>query len=208
MNGHAHDDPLKTAPNTTATTAPLHQSTAQSAPNSSHFAGFMQWLSPHYAPNNPKHWNQEGMNLAALPSSCAHATLLFYVFGPSALHVASMAASTPPPELTTALAQFFEPCYSRLPNYDASSPNCKPVEALATAWANDELAGYGSYSNFPVGLEEGDKDIEVMREGVPGRGLWFAGEHTAPFVALGTVTGAWWSGEGVAKRISHLYGCE
>lgn len=28
-----------------------------------------------------------------------------------------------------------------------------------------------------------------------------AGEHTAPFVALGTVTGAYWSGEGVARRI-------
>lgn len=45
-----------------------------------------------------------------------------------------------------------------------------------------------------------------MREGVPGRGLWFAGEHTSPFVALGTVTGAYWSGEGVAGRIAMAYG--
>ena len=40
-----------------------------------------------------------------------------------------------------------------------------------------------------------------MREGMPGVGLWFAGEHTAPFVALGTSTGAYWSGEKVAERI-------
>jgi len=45
-----------------------------------------------------------------------------------------------------------------------------------------------------------------MRKGVPEKGLWFAGEHTAPFVALGTVTGAWWAGEGVGKRIVRAYG--
>lgn len=43
---------------------------------------------------------------------------------------------------------------------------------------------YGSYCNFQVGLENGDKDIEVMRHGMPERGIWLAGEHTAPFVAL------------------------
>lgn len=37
------------------------------------------------------------------------------------------------------------------------------------------------------------------------RGVWFAGEHTAPFVALGTTTGAVWSGESVAGRICALY---
>ena len=168
----------------------------------------MQWMSPHYAPGNSQRWDQEGMNLAALPSSCAHPTLLFYVFGPCALHIASIAASTPPSELTMTLSKFFEPYYSRLPNYDAESSKCQPVEALATAWANDEFAGHGSYCNFPIGLEEGDKDVETLREGVPVRGLWFAGEHTAPFVALGTVTGAWWSGEGVAKRICQVYGMD
>ena len=38
------------------------------------------------------------------------------------------------------------------------------------------------------------------------RGIWFAGEATAPFVALGTVTGAYLSGEIVAKKIASLYG--
>lgn len=45
-----------------------------------------------------------------------------------------------------------------------------------------------------------------MREGLSERGVWFAGEHVAPFVALGTVTGAYWSGEGVAGRLAQAYG--
>ncbi|KAI9663626.1 MAG: hypothetical protein M1821_007116 [Bathelium mastoideum] len=206
ISSTTHDNPLKTVPNTTATTAPLHQSSDPSKPASPCFAGFIQWATPHYAPDNPQHWNQEGINLAALSSSCAHPTLLFYVFGSCALHIAEIAASTPPAQQTEIITKFFQPYFSRLPNYDAASADCTPVEALATVWANDEHAGYGSYSNFPVGIEEADRDIEVMREGVPERGLWFAGEHTAPFIALGTVTGAWWSGEGVAGRICKLYG--
>lgn len=51
-----------------------------------------------------------------------------------------------------------------------------------------------------------DRDIEALREGCPDRGIWFAGEHTAPFIALGTVTGAYWSGEAVGRRIAAAYG--
>jgi len=57
-----------------------------------------------------------------------------------------------------------------------------------------------------TGLKEADKDIEVIRAGLPGRSLWFAGEHTAPFIALGTTTGAYLSGECVANRIAAAYG--
>jgi hypothetical protein len=70
----------------------------------------------------------------------------------------------------------------------------------------DELSGHGSYTTFRTGLERGDEDIEIIREGLTDRKLWFAGEHCAPFVALGTVTGAYWSGEAVAKRIAQIYG--
>ena len=49
-----------------------------------------------------------------------------------------------------------------------------------------------------VGLED---DIRALRAGLPERGLWLAGEHTAPFVALGTLTGAYWSGEAVGMRV-------
>ena len=43
-------------------------------------------------------------------------------------------------------------------------------------------------------VEEGDEREEKKA------GLWFAGEHVAPFVALGTTTGAWWSGEAVGEE--------
>lgn len=48
--------------------------------------------------------------------------------------------------------------------------------------------------------------MKAMRLGVPERRLWFAGEHTAPFEELGTVAGAYLSGEGVALRILEGYG--
>lgn len=83
---------------------------------------------------------------------------------------------------------------------------CQPTGCFATDWLHDDLAGNGSYSNFQVGLQDGDRDICAMREGVPSEGVWLAGEHTAPFVALGTVTGAYWSGESVGRRIAETYG--
>jgi hypothetical protein len=64
-------------------------------------------------------------------------------------------------------------------------------------------------TNFQISDEVGeaeeevllDEDVRALREGMPERGIWFAGEHTAPFVALGTSTGAYWSGESVGIRI-------
>lgn len=103
------------------------------------------------------------------------------------------------------MINFFKPYFSLLPNYDPNSQDCKPVCCLPTNWVLDEFAGNGSYTTFRTGLEEGDKDIEIMRAGLPERSLWFAGEHTAPFVALGTVTGAYWSGEAVGKSIGEAY---
>ncbi|KAL9035949.1 MAG: hypothetical protein Q9180_004580 [Flavoplaca navasiana] len=134
--------------------------------------------------------------------------------GALATHITALASKLDPAssQYLTALSNFFKPYYSLLPNYNPSSPSCTPTHALATNWQNDEYAGWGSYSNFQisdpeaVGKVELDRDIEVMREGLPERRLWFAGEHTAPVVALGTVTGAWWGGEGVAKRILKAYG--
>src|SRR6202042_15364 len=101
---------------------------------------------------------------------------------------------------------FLEPLLKCLPNYDTSAPNCEPVSFLFTNWSNDSLAGNGSYTFFPVGGTELDADVECLREGLPDRGIWLAGEHTAPFVALGTLTGAYWSGESVGMRILRAYG--
>jgi hypothetical protein len=61
---------------------------------------------------------------------------------------------------------------------------------------------------------DGDVDVRVNGDSTtstpslslsPG-GLWLAGEHVAPFVALGTTTGAYWSGEGVARRVCGKWG--
>lgn len=203
---NAHLDPEKKTPNVTATTQPLHQPQSTTMSPRPTRSGFTHWLSPTYAPSNPQNWDQQSCNLAALPDSTAHPTLLFYIYGPCATHIASLLSNTSAEHHDKLLTDWFEPYLSRLPNYSASSARCKPTGVLATAWANDEFAGYGSYCNFQIGLEEGDKDIEVMRYGMPERGVWIAGEHTAPFVALGTSTGAYWSGEGVGERIMKAHG--
>ncbi|KAI8219785.1 hypothetical protein K4K55_011940 [Colletotrichum sp. SAR 10_96] len=169
--------------------------------------GFCQWLAPTYSAKlNPKRWNQEIVELASLgPDS--HPTLLFYIFGDESKYITEEVAKLKTiPERNYFLYDFFRPYYSRMPGYDERSPDCRPTGCLATDWLRDDLAGNGSYSNFQVGLEEGDKDVEAMREGVPEGGLWLAGEHTAPFVALGTATGAYWSGESVGLRVAEAYG--
>ncbi|EON64076.1 hypothetical protein W97_03306 [Coniosporium apollinis CBS 100218] len=196
-------------PNVTATTAPLHQPEPQDASSSKHYPGFTHWTRPFYAKStNPDCWNQECVNLAALPSSVAHPTLLFYHYGAQSQWISSLLRTEP--DWKRILLDFFQPYFSRLPNYSPDSDDCKPTDLLTTGWAGDEFAGHGSYCNFQVGLEKGDEDIEVMRDGMPERGVWLAGEHTAPFVALGTVTGAYWSGQAVALRIAkaHRLECE
>lgn len=211
-------DPSNATPNVTSKTAPLHQPPSNNQ-HQNHYPGFTHWLAPTYAPDtNRKQWDQQAMNFAALPGSTAHPTLLFYIYGDCAKHIASLfptnkdkpSFSPPPsnPEIDAKLTAFFTPYISRLPHYNPSNPSCTPSAILATAWAADEFAGYGSYSNFQTGAENLDKDIEALREGCPERGVWFAGEHTAPFVALGTSTGAYWAGEGVAGRIVGAYGLE
>jgi hypothetical protein len=238
QNGHLESTTKNDMPNTTATTQPLHHPTiphpyskeiakdtprcppiasARLSPSqgptnpeepSTQYPGFTNFVSPTYSSENPSSWTQECLNLAALPSSVAHPTLLFYTSGPSSTHIASILKAHPLNSISRhgALWSFFEPYVSRLPNYSNLDPNCQSSGILATGWENDEFAGWGSYTNFPVGLERGDEDVIALRGGVPERGIWFAGEHCAPFVALGTVTGAWWSGDGVGKRIGSAYG--
>ncbi|KAL4810355.1 hypothetical protein BDV18DRAFT_130827 [Aspergillus unguis] len=190
---------------------------------------FAQFLDPSYHDNHPADipWDQECFSLAALPAKTAQPTLLFYTYGPCSSYIVNKltSLSTAPPDSTphlnnanqtkafgpstpqyTFLNTLFSPFYSRLPNYSPSNPSCAPVSILPTTWQADPYAGNGSYSNFQIGLTQGDKDIEVLRAGMGlDRGVWFAGEHTAPFVALGTTTGAVWSGEAVAGRICALY---
>ncbi|EGD95596.1 flavin containing amine oxidase [Trichophyton tonsurans CBS 112818] len=167
-----------------------------------------QFFSPSYVdhPSTP-YWNQECLSLADLPGSCAHPTLLFYTYGTCAEHVVSSISAHPADseEYYSILYSFLLPYISRLPGYDEQSPSCKPTGFLATEWQTDPLAGNGSYSNFQTGLTDGLGDIEAMREGMGvDRGIWLAGEHTAPIVGLGTAAGAYWSGEEVARRICSM----
>ncbi|KAL8797249.1 MAG: hypothetical protein Q9182_007233 [Xanthomendoza sp. 2 TL-2023] len=170
---------------------------------------FTQWLAPTYTPNN---YPLECAFLSSLPAPHAHPTLLFYMHGPVAKHITTLTSPLPlsSPSYLTTLATFFRPYYALLPNYN---PTCHhPTAALATNWQNDEFAGWGSYSNFQTsdpereGVRELDGDIRAVREGMPERGVWFAGEHVGPFVALGTVSGAWLSGEAVAGRVLRAFG--
>lgn len=147
-------------------------------------------MSPGYAKeSNPERWTQEIVELASSTPSTAQPTLLFYTYGDQSQYLTREVAKLPTKEKKDAfLYDFFKPYYSRLPHYEEHH---HPVGCFATSWLQDELAGNGSYSNFQVGLTEGDEDIAVMREGLPQRGLWFAGEHTSPLIALGTATGAY-----------------
>lgn len=169
--------------------------------------GFCQWLAPNYAADiNPKRWTHEVVELASMSPATSQPTLLFYIYGEESQLITSAAQSLDSKERHDFLCAFFKPYYSRLPHFEEKDPKCQPTGSFATDWLHDDLAGNGSYSNFQVGLTEGDEDICAMREGVPEQGIWLAGEHTAPFVALGTVTGAYWSGESVGKRIVEAYG--
>ena len=188
-----------------------------SSPNPG-FPTFANFLHPTYAASNPSSWTIE-LNTLSSPVFGEHAQpfLLFTTYGPCATYLTSQLINLSPnsPAYLTFLTTFFQPYYSLLPHYSTSNPDCIPTAALATNWQNDELAGWGTYMNFQV-REDADAakgetkkedevsledDIRAMREGVPARGLWLAGEHTAPFVALGTLTGAYWSGEGAGMRV-------
>ena len=163
------------------------------------------------------------VELASLGPDASHPTLLFYTYGDQSRYLTGELArldkegkGKKAAEGTDAdadverkkeafLYEWFRPYYSRLPGYDDDALECRPCGWHATSWLGDELAGRGSYSNFQTGLGAGDADVEAMRAGCPDRGLWLAGEHTAPFVALGTATGAYWSGESAARRVAQAY---
>ncbi|PSR98970.1 flavin-containing amine oxidoreductase [Coniella lustricola] len=175
--------------------------------NNRKMEGFAQWLSPSFAlDTNPNRWTIEVVELASLDPKVSHPTLLFYIYGEQSAHIVSTVTSlATQAEKDKFLYAFFAPYYTRLPNYTPSDTDCQPTCSYATTWLADDLAGNGSYANFQVGLEQGDRDIRTMREGWPAAGIWLAGEHTAPFVALGTATGAYWSGESVGRRIAEAH---
>ncbi|KAI5285291.1 hypothetical protein KEM54_000678, partial [Ascosphaera aggregata] len=136
---------------------------------------FVDFLNPSYTtmPARSQFWNQECISLSLLPEPRGQPTLLFYLCGPSADYITSYVASLDPDS-----TEYFR-------------------------WFNDEFSGHGSYTNFQVGLKGGSEHVNAFSDDALGtaRGIWFAGEHTAPLLGLGTTAGAYWSGEITARRI-------
>ncbi|KAL8897617.1 MAG: hypothetical protein Q9207_007123 [Kuettlingeria erythrocarpa] len=160
---------------------------------------FIHWLSPSYSTqSNPQRWRLECVSFHAFPQPYRRDILLFYTFGDCSSHITASIQGLHGETRHEWLQQFFEPYYSRLPGYTTA---CAPLRFLATEWCNDDLAGNGSYSNFQVNMKDAAHDVEALRHGMPDQHIYFAGEHTAPFDGLGTVAGAYTSGEKVARRI-------
>ena len=161
---------------------------------------FVHWLSPSYATQtNPRNWRLECVSFHAFEESYRRNILLFYTFGDCSTHITTSIRGLQGEARDQWLQEFFEPYYSRLPNYDAKT--CAPLRFLATEWCNDQFSGNGAYSNFQVGMADAAHDVKAIRQGMPEQHIYFAGEHTAPFDGLGTVAGAYTSGEMVARRI-------
>lgn len=163
------------------------------------------FLQPKYAPKtNPYQWRQEIISFSGLPEPYAQPVIMFFTYGEWGRYLSSLikGKDQESPEFFEILDSLFRPYYSRLPNFIKEAPECRPIKFLATDWQNDEFAGFGSFTNFPVGQEDGVKNLQVLREGLGiERGVWFAGEHVAPNKGIGTVMGAYQSGEYVAKTI-------
>lgn len=177
---------------------------------STHLPDFANFLNPtSYAPKEHGQWCIELNPLSSPEDFGEHAqpTLLFSLFGECGQQLTARIDDLSPSstEYFNTINDFLKPYYSRLPNYSSpNDPACTPTAVLATNWQNDEYA-LGSYTNFKVHSPdqrvELDNEVRAMRHGMPERGIWLVGEHVAPFVALGTSTGAYWSGEMAAMRV-------
>ena len=118
---------------------------------------------------------------------------MFYIYGENSKTITSAITHLDPysDEHYDVLNVFFKPYYSRLSGFSELSEDCIPKAFGYTDWQHDRWVSNGLYSNFQIGLECADGDVETYWKGMGvSRGIWFAGEATMPFAALGTVTGA------------------
>ncbi|KAK6513535.1 hypothetical protein TWF281_005158 [Arthrobotrys megalospora] len=146
------------------------------------------------------------ISLAHIAPPYNQPTLLFYTHGETSKQITDILQMSTPEEARTKILTFFHPYISKLPNYSVENPDCTPLDYTSTNWLNDEYAGNGSYTNFPVGLVDGIEDVKTIEAGVPEQRLWFCGEHTAPLLGLASVSGAYWAGEIAAKRCLEAFG--
>lgn len=132
------------------------------------------------------------------------------VFGViTAVEIAKYLVSLPKDEPKSFLQTYY---ISRLPNYDANNPACQILEVDSTAWSNDPLSGFGSFTHIPVGSDTGVENMNILSEMIMPAGdggVWFAGEHVSEaeliqglrYTGMATVNGAYKSGERAANKI-------
>ena len=169
------------------------------------------FLRPGYvADTNPAKWRQEIISFSGLPEPFSQPIIMFFAYGQWGRHITGLVRgmAQDSDEYYRILDDNFRPYYSKLPHYNPILQKCRPLEFLSTDWQSDKFAGFGSFTNLPTGSGDGSQHFEVLREGTgESRGIWFAGEHTSSPGGLGTVTGAYWSGEEVAKKIVRQNQC-
>ncbi|KAH7304239.1 hypothetical protein B0I35DRAFT_363495 [Stachybotrys elegans] len=168
------------------------------------------FLQPEYSQNtNPAKWRTEIISYSGLPDQYAQPIIMFFVYGQWGRHVTGLVRGTKPDseEYRRILYDLFHPYFSKLPNYDPASANCQPSDFLLTDWQNDKFAGHGSFTNEPVGSGDCSQYSDALRKGMgEERKIWFAGEHTSPPGGVGTVAGAYWSGEEAARKVASSHG--
>ena len=169
------------------------------------------FLRPEYvADTNPAKWRQEIISFSGLPEPFSQPVIMFFAYGQWGRHITGLVRgmAQDSDEYYRTLDENFRPYYSKLPHYDPTLHKFKPLEFLSTDWQGDKFAGFGSFTNLPTGSGDGCQHFEALREGMgESRGISFAGEHRSSPGGLGTVTGAYWSGEEVAKRIFRRHQC-
>lgn len=124
------------------------------------------FLRPDYATDtNPAEWRQEIISFSSLPEPYSQPVIMFFVYGQWGRHVTGLIRGMDcgSKEYYQILDENFRPYYSKLPNFDVGSTDCKPSEFLSTDWQNDKFAGYGSFTNQPIGSGDCAQHFEVLR---------------------------------------------
>ncbi|KAI4223594.1 MAG: hypothetical protein L6R36_005303 [Xanthoria steineri] len=167
------------------------------------------FLRPAHATNtNPAEWRQEIISFSGLPERFSQPIIMFFANGQWGRHITGIVRGMAQDcqAYHRILDDTFRPYYSKLPNYDPASHACKPLGFMSTDWQGDKFAGFGSFTNLPIGFGDCLQHFEALRGGMgETRGVWFAGEQTSPPGGLDTVTGTYWSGEQVAKKVARRY---
>lgn len=130
-----------------------------------------------------------------------------------ALELAKYLISLSKDQLKSILQTYYIPS---LPNYDSKNSACQILEVDCTAWSQDALSGFGSFTHIPVCADGGSENMLILSEKIASAregGIWFAGEHTSQtetidglcYTTMATATGAYRSGERAANQILQHY---